>query len=488
MSSQDTNGAEESGGGWKKASKVMHMVRASQVCARMRVNKMWIPVIAFYFSPPPNSSCPYVSTHPQGFRTLRDMLPEDVIIDSSRLAVQKQLGEGGFAFVNLALLDGAKPVAVKTLKPHLLESVSDVEMFLKETELMRKLKNMNVVDLIGVGGKTNAAEGAFIDLYIVQEYCPGGSLKDVVFQQMITPHRPLYTNADALRWCLGLAKALNYLHTAKPKVIHRDLKLDNVILSDKKFSVAQAKLADFGLAKLVASSKRSKHLRAELDRLNSKTEKNWNTLQRKRSMSVNRLLVQLESMAVTSLDSSTATTIATDMTGEAGSYSYMVCLFFGIITILLYYYYILRTYLPVPIPVLHYNDNVKAPEVLNSDQYDEKADIFSFAMVMYNLFYRVIPSVLLAANGGESDDVAVLAYRTANGYRPTLGTTNVPAEVNSLINKCWSGVPQLRPTAAEVVKELEVITGLGVCKGGAVVEGGGGGEGGAKAGCSCSLM
>ena len=93
------------------------------------------------------------------------------------------------------------------------------------------------------------------------------------------------SDADALRWCLGIAIALQYLHGCKPSVIHRDIKasrqplvvllscmsfsqhsivdpsapipflhtylqLENVMLSSRLVASSEAKLADFGLARL----------------------------------------------------------------------------------------------------------------------------------------------------------------------------------------------------------------------------------------------
>ena len=42
--------------------------------------------------------------------------------------------------------------------------------------------------------------------------------------------RHVYTYAAAAEWCRQLASALSYLHGANPVVLHRDLKLDNVLL------------------------------------------------------------------------------------------------------------------------------------------------------------------------------------------------------------------------------------------------------------------
>lgn len=47
----------------------------------------------------------------------------------------------------------------------------------------------------------------------------------------------------------------------------------------------------------------------------------------------------------------------------------------------------------------------QAPEVLRNEDYDEKADIYSFGVMMYNMFYKVIPTVLIALNGTDEDVV-----------------------------------------------------------------------------------
>ena len=57
---------------------------------------------------------------------------------------------------------------------------------------------------------------------------------------------------DALRWSLHTARALQYLHESRPVIMHRDLKLDNIMLSSADVARADVKLADFGLARHTA--------------------------------------------------------------------------------------------------------------------------------------------------------------------------------------------------------------------------------------------
>lgn len=221
------------------------------------------------------------------------------------------------------MLDGARLVAVKTLKPELLTDPTEVELFIKECELMRKIRCLSIVEMIGVGGRLEPETGVCKDLFIIQEYCSGGALREVVFKQMTMVGHTLYTEADALRWSLEIARALQYLHTAKPKVIHRDLKLDNVLLTDKKTSRASAKLADFGLAKLMVGSTHGQRVQQEIGRLASNSEEQWTSVQRQRSVSVNSTLDRMETAMSASPESTLSLSLSNqmttiDMTCEAG--------------------------------------------------------------------------------------------------------------------------------------------------------------------------
>lgn len=76
---------------------------------------------------------------------------------------------------------------------------------------------------------------------MVLEFFPRGSLQHY-----------LQENADLLSWArdkihiaIGIAKALEYLHARAPPLIHRDLKSNNILLSD----TLEPKLIDFGVSR-----------------------------------------------------------------------------------------------------------------------------------------------------------------------------------------------------------------------------------------------
>jgi len=49
--------------------------------------------------------------------------------------------------------------------------------------------------------------------------------------QMLVNPLPLYSDADAIDICLQIARGLAYMHGSRPMVIHRDLKLENILLA-----------------------------------------------------------------------------------------------------------------------------------------------------------------------------------------------------------------------------------------------------------------
>jgi len=73
-----------------------------------------------------------------------------------------------------------------------------------------------------------------------------GSIYQQVHKQMVTAVQ-LYSNAQALQWALDIASALEYLHRQNPAIIHRDVKLSNMLCVCSERGQVVAKLSDFGL-------------------------------------------------------------------------------------------------------------------------------------------------------------------------------------------------------------------------------------------------
>mmetsp|Transcript_39134 Transcript_39134/g.110833 ORF Transcript_39134/g.110833 Transcript_39134/m.110833 type:complete len:447 (+) Transcript_39134:219-1559(+) len=205
--------------------------------------------------------------------TLRDM-GHDFVIPESSLVEVKLLGKGGFGSVQLCEYtsgDKSTQVAVKRINKELLTSKTDLDLFLKECALLKKLSHRNIVDFIGMGPPptvdANGNPTGESSTYLVQEFCNSGSLQDMLNRQMSTGSTKLksYTECDALEWLIDIAQGLKYLHGASPSVIHRDMKLENMFLS-KSGGRLQVKLGDFGLSAICdKKAERHKHMRDEYD-------------------------------------------------------------------------------------------------------------------------------------------------------------------------------------------------------------------------------
>ena len=89
---------------------------------------------------------------------------------------------------------------------------------------------------------------------MILELGRGGSVAKQVYAQMVQVHSRLYTDHDALKWMRDVAEALRFLHTLPKPVVHRDMKLENMLIFKEPVPPEQGggfktkiKMADFGL-------------------------------------------------------------------------------------------------------------------------------------------------------------------------------------------------------------------------------------------------
>jgi serine/threonine-protein kinase len=123
-------------------------------------------------------------------------------------------------------------VAVKFLPPELAEDPAFEARFSREGRALARLSHPNIIAVHDFGTTSDG------DSYLVMEYATGGTLQSRI------PLAPV----DALRATADVCSALAYAHAKG--VVHRDVKPDNVLFDEN----GQAKLADFGLARLFEPS------------------------------------------------------------------------------------------------------------------------------------------------------------------------------------------------------------------------------------------
>ncbi|XP_006653907.1 serine/threonine-protein kinase STY8-like [Oryza brachyantha] len=89
-----------------------------------------------------------------------------------------------------------------------------------------------------------------------------------------------------------------------------------------------------------------------------------------------------------------------------------------------------------------------APEVINHKPYDHKADIFSFAIVLWELVTSKIPY--------ENLTPLQAALGVRQGMRMEI-PPRVHPRLSNLIQRCWDENPHVRPVFSEITVELEDI-------------------------------
>lgn len=145
----------------------------------------------------------------------------------------KKLGQGGMGTVYLARqvsLD--RQVALKTLSPEFAKKPDLVERFLRECRAMARLSHPNIVQVYAAESKSGLN-------FVAIEYIDGRSMQDWMDDQK------KLSVGDALNVVLTCADALEHAHALK--MIHRDVKPDNILVTSK----GVVKVADFGLAKAI---------------------------------------------------------------------------------------------------------------------------------------------------------------------------------------------------------------------------------------------
>jgi serine/threonine-protein kinase len=153
----------------------------------------------------------------------------------NRYRLLELIGEGGMALVYKAECSVlCRTVAIKILRPQFASDAEFVERFRREARSAASLSHPNVVSIYDVGRN----EG--LD-YIVMEYIPGNTLKNIIKQEAPLPVE------QALNITRQIAEALNHAH--QRNIIHRDIKPHNILVTPD----GRIKVTDFGIARAMSA-------------------------------------------------------------------------------------------------------------------------------------------------------------------------------------------------------------------------------------------
>lgn len=156
------------------------------------------------------------------------------VVVKNRYELQKRLGKGSFGTAFLAIdRNTQRPCVLKQFSIQRVDDWKTLELFEREAKILKHLKHPNIpafLDAFVIDGKRHR------NYFLVQEYVQGKSLA-----QWIAEGRH-FTAEEAHKIALKLFNVLNYLHRFSPPLIHRDIKPQNILLTEDN----QVYLIDFG--------------------------------------------------------------------------------------------------------------------------------------------------------------------------------------------------------------------------------------------------
>ena len=167
---------------------------------------------------------------------------------NNKYQLLKSLGEGSFGKVYLTKRITDKSIfATKILDINQVNSQDMNKYLTNEIKIMNELKdNENVIRLIELLQTKN-------HYYFIMEYCNGGSLSDVLKDYKLKYGKP-FSQEIVQYYMRQIVNGLVYIHSHK--IIHRDLKLENILINFKtdeekknlNLLKSKIKIIDFGLA------------------------------------------------------------------------------------------------------------------------------------------------------------------------------------------------------------------------------------------------
>ncbi|XP_029370989.1 AP2-associated protein kinase 1-like isoform X2 [Echeneis naucrates] len=154
-----------------------------------------------------------------------------------QVTVEEIIAEGGFAIVFLVRTNQGVRCALKRMY---VNNEHDLQVCKREIQIMKDLVGHK--NIVGYLDSSTTAMGSrdVWEVLILMDYCKGGQVVNLMNQRLQTG----FTEAEVLQIFCDTCDAVSRLHQRKTPIIHRDLKVENILLHDKGHYV----LCDFGSA------------------------------------------------------------------------------------------------------------------------------------------------------------------------------------------------------------------------------------------------
>ncbi|KAM9392478.1 cyclin-G-associated kinase isoform 2-T2 [Pholidichthys leucotaenia] len=176
-------------------------------------------------------------------RDQNDFVGQVVELGDIKLRIKRVIAEGGFAFVYEAQdMSSGKDYALKRLLSNEEEKNKEI---IQEVCFMKKLSgHPNMVQFCSAASiSKEESDTGQAEFLILTELCKG---QLVEFIKRVEQRAPLSCDT-VLKIFYQTCRAVQHMHKQKPPIIHRDLKIENLLISNQ----GTIKLCDFGSATTV---------------------------------------------------------------------------------------------------------------------------------------------------------------------------------------------------------------------------------------------
>jgi len=158
------------------------------------------------------------------------------IIDMGEVKLGRVIGTGAFGAVFEGTLSNGTRLAIKKVNVQVGEE-ADLMAFAEEVKIMSAIAHPNLLALHAI-----AFSEDLTDVVLMTELIENGSLSDNLFKK-----QRKFKPSKKVKILREIAFGMHYLHSVRPRIIHRDLKSDNILMT-RTYS---AKIADFGMSKMI---------------------------------------------------------------------------------------------------------------------------------------------------------------------------------------------------------------------------------------------